>query len=80
MVLVGGVGGWCWWVVLAGGVGGWGWWAVLVGCVGGWCCWVVLVGGAGELDYTMCNAGFSFLTLRVPTANALVLILKNLFS
>ena len=49
LVLVGGVGGWCWWLVLVVGVGGWCWWLVLVSGVGGLCWWVVLVGGVGGL-------------------------------
>ena len=43
MVLVGGVDGWCWWVVLVGGVGWWCWRVVLVDGVDGWCWWMVLV-------------------------------------
>ena len=35
VVVVGGVGGWCWWVVLVGGVNGW-WWNLVVIVRGGW--------------------------------------------
>ena len=51
---MGGVDGWCWWVVmrvvLLGGVDGRRWWVLLGGVRGGvdgWCRWVVLTGGLG---------------------------------
>jgi hypothetical protein len=44
VVLVGLVGGSCWWVLLVGLAGGSCWWVLLVGLVGGSCWWVLLVG------------------------------------
>ena len=45
VVWMGGVDGWCGWVVWMGGVDGWCRWVVWMGGVDGWCGWVVWMGG-----------------------------------